>query len=72
MRSSSERPIIGMRIPSFLASQATHEYAAGLQTKSLTYEMMLLAPYRYLVKSEVLAGFGDKGYLVPLEPIGVA
>jgi predicted dehydrogenase len=44
--------------------QVTYEYAAGPQTKILTYEMRLWAPYNYLGKSEGAAVFGDQGYIV--------
>lgn len=44
--------------------QVNYEFGTGKQTKLLTYEMRLWAPYHYLNESEGSAVFGDKGYLV--------
>jgi predicted dehydrogenase len=44
--------------------QVNYEFGTGLQTKLLTYEMRIWAPYRYLGQSEGSAVFGDQGYIV--------
>jgi len=44
--------------------QANYEYGTGKETRLLTYEMRIWAPYNYLGESEGAAVFGDQGYLV--------
>ena len=44
--------------------QANYEYGTGKETRLLTYEMRIWAPYNYLGESEGAAVFGDLGYLV--------
>lgn len=44
--------------------QVNYEFVAGKQTRLLTYEMRVWAPYSYLGESEGSAVFGDQGYIV--------
>jgi predicted dehydrogenase len=44
--------------------QANYEYGTGKDTRLLTYEMRIWAPYLYLGESEGAAVFGDQGYIV--------
>ena len=44
--------------------QVNYEFVAGNQTRLLTYEMRVWAPYSYLGESEGSAVFGDQGYIV--------
>jgi predicted dehydrogenase len=44
--------------------QANYEYGTGKDTRLLTYEMRIWAPYPYLGESEGAAVFGDQGYVV--------
>ncbi len=44
--------------------QANYEYGKGKDTRLLTYEMRIWAPYSYLGESEGAAVFGDQGYIV--------
>lgn len=44
--------------------QVNYEFGAGPQTRLLTYEMRIWAPYDYLGESEAAAVFGDQGYIV--------
>lgn len=44
--------------------QVNFEFGSGSNTKLLTYEMRIWAPYHYLGESEGSAIFGDQGYLV--------
>ena len=44
--------------------QANYEFGKGKDTRLMTYEMRVWAPYNYLGESEGAAVFGDQGYLV--------
>lgn len=44
--------------------QANYEFGTGKDTRLLTYEMRIWAPYNYLGESEGSAVFGDQGYIV--------
>ena len=44
--------------------QVNYEFGSGSQTRLLTYEMRIWAPYDYLGESEGAAVFGDQGYIV--------
>lgn len=44
--------------------QVNYEFGTGRQTRLLTYEMRVWAPYHYLGQPEGSAVFGDKGYIV--------
>lgn len=44
--------------------QVNYEFGTGKQTRLLTYEMRVWAPYNYLGESEGSAVFGDQGYIV--------
>jgi predicted dehydrogenase len=44
--------------------QANYEFGTGKDTRLLTYEMRVWAPYPYLGESEGAAVFGDQGYIV--------
>lgn len=44
--------------------QANYEFGSGKDTRLLTYEMRIWAPYNYLGEPEGAAVFGDQGYIV--------
>jgi predicted dehydrogenase len=44
--------------------QANYEFGTGKDTRLLTYEMRIWAPYPYLGEGEGAAVFGDQGYIV--------
>jgi predicted dehydrogenase len=44
--------------------QANYEFGKGKDTRLLTYEMRIWAPYPYLGEYEGAAVFGDQGYIV--------
>ncbi|MCE9531891.1 MAG: Gfo/Idh/MocA family oxidoreductase [Planctomycetes bacterium] len=44
--------------------QVNYEFGTGKQTKLLTYEMRIWAPYDYLDEEEGAAVFGDQGYII--------
>lgn len=44
--------------------QVNYEFGTGQQTRLLTYEMRVWAPYNYLGESEGSAVFGDQGYII--------
>lgn len=44
--------------------QVNYQFGSGKQTKLLTYEMRIWAPYKYLDEPEGSAVFGDLGYIV--------
>lgn len=44
--------------------QVSYQFGSGHQTKMLTYEMRVWAPYSYLGHSEGSAVFGDKGHII--------
>jgi len=44
--------------------QVNYQFGTGMNSKLLTYEMRIWAPYSYLGEPEGSAVFGDRGYLV--------
>lgn len=44
--------------------QVNYQFGTGMNSKLLTYEMRIWAPYSYLGEPEGSAIFGDRGYLV--------
>jgi predicted dehydrogenase len=44
--------------------QVNYQFGTGMNSKLLTYEMRIWAPYAYLGEPEGSAIFGDRGYLV--------
>lgn len=44
--------------------QVNYQFGTGMESKLLTYEMRIWAPYTYLGEPEGSAIFGDRGYLV--------